>query len=390
MDSVAFTQTKDGTAGEDLRALHADYYTSEAIFAEEKEKLFFKSWQYACHVSELADPGNYVSTSILGENVFVARDHEGEIRGYHNVCPHRGHKLVEGSGLTRVIVCPYHHWSFNLDGDLRHMRTKETSAAPERRAVCLKTVRVDRLLDFIFVNLDPDALPIAEFWPGVEDHIRQTCPEVDSYVLGESAAAIHEVDVAANWKVQIDNYLECQHCRHGHVSFSDMLDINNQYYTLTKNAAYNFIPGNKKADNLAYPLDLEHDKTDLHFWFLFPNIGISQFAGVGNISLFQWNPIHPGRGHRLSVNLEPAEETDPGMRDRQEKRAIWGRDVLQPEDISFLLSVQEGMSQRSFDQGWYIVDWENIEFSEAMMRHFHNTYLSHMGRADPPTEMAAE
>ena len=58
---------------------------------------------------------------------------------------------------------------------------------------------------------------------------------------------------------------------------------------------------------------------------------------------------------------------------------VWGRDVLQPEDISFLLSVQEGMKQRAFDQGWYIVDWENIEFSEAMMRHFHETYLEHMG-----------
>ena len=270
------------------------------------------------------------------------------------------------------------------------MRTRDTSSAPDRSAVCLKPVRVDRMLDFIFVNLDPEALPIADFWPGIEDHIRKTIPEADSYVLGKQAAAIHAVDVAANWKIQIDNYLECQHCRHGHVSFADMLDINNQYYTLTKNAAYNFIPGAGKADNLAYPLDLEHDKNDLHFWFLFPNVGISQFAGPGNLSLFQWNPIGPANGHRISVNLEPAEPTDPGMHERQEKRAIWGRDVLQPEDISFLLSVQQGMSQNAFDQGWYIVDWENLEFSEAMMRHFHNTYLYHMGRADPPFEMAAE
>ena len=378
------------SSGENLRAIHADYYTSEDIFAEEKEKLFYRSWQYACHVSELNEPGDYVATSVVGQNVFVVRDHDGEIRGYYNICPHRGHQLVEGKGQTRVIVCPYHHWSFSLGGDLRHIRRRETSAAPERTAVCLKPVRVDRLLDFIFVNLDQDAQPIAEFWPGVEDHIRQTCPKVDTYVLGDTAAAIHAVDVAANWKVQIDNYLECQHCRHGHVSFSDMLDINNQYYVLGKNQAYNFIPGNKKADNLAYPLDLEHDETDLHFWFLFPNIGISQFAGPGNLSLFQWNPIHPGRGFRVSVNLEPAEETDPGMRERQEKRAVWGREVLQPEDISFLHSVQEGMSQRAFDQGWYIVDWENIEFSEAMMRHFHDTYLAHMRRTEPPAEIAAE
>ena len=382
MDQHTINQSEtrqESTAGENLRAIHSDYYTSEEIFSEEREKLFMKSWQYACHISELSEPGDYVATDVLGQNVFVVHDHDGEIRGYYNICPHRGHKLVEGVGKKSVIVCPYHHWSFSLNGELRRMRTRETSAAPEREAVCLKPVRVDRLLDFVFFNLDADALPISKFWPGVEAHIRKTCPEADTYVLGKNATAIHPVDVAANWKVQIDNYLECQHCRHGHVSFSDMLDINNQYYNLSENVAYNFIPGNKKADNLAYPLDLEHDKTDLHFWFLFPNVGISQFAGPGNLSLFQWNPIHPGRAHRLSINLEPAEPTDPGMHERQEKRMVWGRDVLQPEDVSFLLSVQEGMSQQCFDQGWYIVDWENIEYSEAMMRHFHETYLRHMG-----------
>ncbi len=371
--------SQEFSGGEQLRALHARYYVSEEIFAEEREKLFFKAWQYAGHMSQLVEPGDYVTATVMGQNVFVVRDQDGEIRGYRNVCPHRGHKLVEGSGQKRVIVCPYHQWTFSLDGSVRRMRTAETSVAPDQRKVCLHAVRVDRLLDFVFVNLDDDALPIAEYWPGVERQILEVCPEVNGYVLGSSAAAIHEVDVPANWKVQLDNYLECQHCRMGHVSFADILDINKQQYALTKNVAYNFIPGNRKADNLAYPLDPEHDKTDLHFWYLFPNIGISQFAGPGNLSVFQWNPIHPGRAHRMSVNLEPAEVTDPGMRERQEKRMIWGRDVLQPEDISFLISVQEGMSQRTFEQGWYIVDWDNMEYSEAMMRHFHETYLSHMG-----------
>lgn len=363
---------------ENLRALHAEYYVSEDIFEQEKENLFFKAWQYACHASELEEPGSYVALRVLNQNVFVVRGHDEQIHAYYNICPHRGHKLVEECGRKKVIVCPYHHWSFSLDGSLRSLRSKETSCAPERSEVCLKSVRVDRLLDFIFVNLDPDAVPISEYWPGVEDHILKTCPDAPNYVLSKAATAIHEVDVMANWKIQIDNYLECQHCRHGHVSFADMLDINNQTYSLNKNSAYNFIPSSGKADNLAYPLNPEHDVMDLHFWYLFPNVGISQFAGPANLSLFQWNPITTSRAHRLSINLEVKEPTDPGMRERQEKRTIWGRDVLQPEDISFLLSVQEGMSQRCFDQGWYIVDWENIEFSEAMMRHFHETYLHHM------------
>ena len=116
--------------GEALRALHAEYYVSEDVFAEERERLFFKSWQYACHISELDQPGDYVTTDILGQNVLVLRDQTGDIRAYYNVCPHRGHKLAEGAGQKGVIVCPYHHWSFSLDGSLRSMRQMKTIAWP--------------------------------------------------------------------------------------------------------------------------------------------------------------------------------------------------------------------------------------------------------------------
>ena len=82
--------------------------------------------------------------------------------------PTSGYKLVEGSGQTRAIVCPYHHWSVSLDGSLRHMCKMETGAIPDQKFVCLKAVRVDTLLDFVFVNLDDAALPICDFWPGIE------------------------------------------------------------------------------------------------------------------------------------------------------------------------------------------------------------------------------
>lgn len=370
---------RQNTHSDRLRALPARYYVDHEILAREREQLFFKTWQYACHISELDGPGAYVTTEIMGQNIFVVRDTDGDIKAYYNTCPHRGHRLVDGAGQKRVIVCPYHQWSFSLDGKLRSLRAETSSEAPTKESICLSSVQVDRLLDFVFVNLDPEAEPIAEFWPGVEEHILKVCPDVTTYRLSTSATVIHQVDVAANWKIQIDNYLECQHCRQGHLSFADMLDITNQYHTLNKNHAYNFIPSSGKADNLAYPLDPQHDGMDMHFWFLFPNVGISQFAGPGNLSLFQWLPVSTDRAIRLSINLEVAEPTDPGMHERQEKRMIWGRDVLQPEDISFLLSVQEGMSQRCFQQGWYIIDWENQEFSEAMMRHFHDLYLMHMG-----------
>jgi choline monooxygenase len=91
-----------------LRALPARYYIDRDILMQEKELLFFKTWQYACHLSELDEPGAYVATEILGQNVFVVRGEDGEVKAFYNVCPHRGHKLLEATGKKRVIVCPYH------------------------------------------------------------------------------------------------------------------------------------------------------------------------------------------------------------------------------------------------------------------------------------------
>ena len=365
-----------------LRTLAARYYTDEAILDREKERLFFRSWQYACHVSELEAPGSYVTTEILGQNVFVVRDKQGELKAFYNVCPHRGHKLVEGTGKRKVLVCPYHQWSYSLDGNLLSNRQTATSETPDKRQICLNAVRVDRLLDFIFVNLDPDAVPVAEFWPGLEAHILAASPGVKNYTLSDSVSALHPVDLQANWKIHVDNFLECFHCRNGHESFCDMLDVPNQRQTLHKNYSYVFIPSSGKADNKAYPLDPEHDDMDLHFWHLFPNMGLAQFAGPGNLSLSKWLPIGPNRARREIAQLDVAEPTDPEMLQRREQRTVWARDVLQPEDIGFIESVHQGMSQRCFEHGWYMIDPENEEISEIMLRHFHQTYLAHMGESN--------
>ena len=361
-----------------LRALPAHYYIDEAVLALEKEQLFFKTWQYGCHISELDQPGAYVATEILGQNVFLVRGEEGDIKAFYNVCPHRGHKLVEGTGHKRVVVCPYHQWSYSLDGKLRHNRKTETTQSPSASLICLHSVRVDTLFDFVFFNLDPQALPIAEFYPGLEEHVLTTCPDVKSYSLNASASVIHPVEAASNWKLQVDNFLECYHCGIGHKSFSDMLDVCNQKQTLHENYSYAYIPSSGKADNLAYPLNPEHDVMDLHFWFLFPNLGLGQFSGPGNFSIYQWLPVGTDHAFRVSVSLEPEQATDPGMMQRREQRARWGREVLQPEDISFMESAHLGMSQRCFEHGWYMVDPDNEEISEIMVRHFHQTYLKNM------------
>lgn len=374
----------------ELRTLASRFYTDENILELEKQQLFYKSWQYACHKSELEKPGSYVTVEILGQNIFVVRNKSDELKAFYNVCPHRGHKLLEKTGTKRTIVCPYHQWSYSLDGNLLNNRKTQgqskRSQTPGGERICLTAVRVDFLLDFIFVNLDPDAEPIAQYWPGLEQHVRQTVPNLQNYTLSDNVSALHPVDLKANWKIHVDNFLECYHCRVGHDSFSDMLEIANQTQSLHKNYSYVFIPSSGKAENKAYPLHPDYDDMDLHFWHLFPNIGLAQFAGPGNLSISRWLPLGPHRAQREIAQLDIAEPTDPEMIKRRELRTIWARDVLQPEDIEFIESVHVGMTQRCFDQGWYMIDPDNEEISEIMLRHFHQTYLSTLYRDALPDD----
>ena len=102
--------------------LPSHLYTSPEIFARERETIFFKSWHLAGHVSDLPEPGSYITAAIHDQGVFICRGKDGRLRGFYNVCAHRAHELLTGTGRARVITCPYHAWSYHLTGELRSAR----------------------------------------------------------------------------------------------------------------------------------------------------------------------------------------------------------------------------------------------------------------------------
>ena len=132
-------------------------YLDESIYAQEKQKIFYCNWHYAGHLSQLNKPGDYLTATIADESIFIVRGQDDTLRGFYNVCRHRAHQLLEGSGNTRNIVCPYHAWSYALDGELRHARISEKVPGFDKSEFCLQPVRVDTLCDLVFFNLDPDA-----------------------------------------------------------------------------------------------------------------------------------------------------------------------------------------------------------------------------------------
>ncbi len=360
------------------RTLAARHYTSAQSLEAERE-LLLRSWQLAGHETQLAEPGQFITLSLFDQNIFLVRDRVGEVRAFYNVCPHRGHQLVEGNGKKAVLTCPYHAWTFGLDGNLRGMPKRGGTDAPARAKVCLSHVRVESLAGFLFVNLDDDAPSLAEFAPGLEAQMLERIPELPTLVIEGDSAYGHTYTCKSNWKVMLDNYLECHHCGPAHHSFDDMMNIAENRFELYQNYTYQHAPTARKARNEAFRLDLEHDVLDGQFWFLFPNTIFGQFPGARGFYASRFDPVTPDLTERRSISLITPEPTDPRMAARSAERAEWSTNIVSVEDRELCENVQRGMHQRGFKQGWYVTDPDAHDISEHAMRHFHDIYLAAMG-----------
>jgi phenylpropionate dioxygenase-like ring-hydroxylating dioxygenase large terminal subunit len=208
-------------------SLSRAHYTSPEILEQELERIFRRQWLYFCHVSELRGAGAYVNREMVGENVVVVRGGDGTIHAFLNVCRHRGYRVCPlGSGQIRTFVCDYHRWSYALDGSLLGAPTMPDGSFFEYGDWGLHRVHVDVWHGFVFVSLADDRpADIAECLNGI--------PEADrlSVVEPERVKQVHVVvhEFACNWKILMENYLECYHCRSTHPEVCRISDLDQQY-----------------------------------------------------------------------------------------------------------------------------------------------------------------
>ena len=162
----------------------------------------------------------------------------------------------------------------------------------------------------------------------------------------------------------LDNFLECYHCEVVHPSFADMMDITSNRFTLFENYSYQYVSTARKTQNAAFPLDLEEDALEGHFWFLFPNTMLSVLPGVKNFSVSRAEPDGPEKTARFFDTFAP-----PGTsREREEARSKWGLEVVNEEDKTLCENVQRGMHQRGYSQGYYFIDPERQNLTEEAVR----------------------
>ncbi len=203
----AARELKDNVAVpfEQARAMPPSVYTSEDFLEQELSHIFSKDWFCVGRASALSNPGDYVTLELAKQPIIVLRDAEGELKAMSNVCLHRMSTLLEGRGNTRSIVCPYHAWTYNLDGSLRGAPAMTLNDGFCKDSYQLPKVRCEEWLGWVFVTLNPDAPDIASQLSSVEKLIGDFGMETYTETFFET----HLWET--NWKVLAENFMESYH-----------------------------------------------------------------------------------------------------------------------------------------------------------------------------------
>ena len=190
---------------EQARAMPPSVYTSQEFLDAELENIFSKDWFCVGRADALGQPGDYTTCELAGQPIAVLRDNKGELRALSNVCLHRMSTILEGSGNTRALVCPYHAWTYNLDGSLRGAPAMTLNSEFCKDHYRLPQVRCEEWLGWVFVTLDQDAPSVATQLAQVEDMIA-------GYDMTNYTQTFFEEHVwDTNWKVLAENFMESYH-----------------------------------------------------------------------------------------------------------------------------------------------------------------------------------
>lgn len=333
-------------------------YTSQDVFELERAAIFERTWHFVGHANDLPLPGDYVTAMVADQGVFLTRGHDGEVCGFYNVCQHRGHELLRGAGRSAVIVCPYHAWSYSLDGRLRAAPGGGRILGLDTSAVRLSPVRVEQVCGLLFVNLDLEARPLSEQMPEFAQDLRSFVPGVGELVkVGEVRGV-----VAANWKLLIENSLECYHCSVVHRDFCESVDMS-AYRSTIHGLFQRHLGPMRETDSSGRRIEGQYV-----YWHLWGTTELSVRTHSPVFSVYHDRPLGPDR---TEVVLKTYSATNLSEPERQ--RIVHDyveHNTTDQEDVSIVESVQRGLRSHGYRRGRFVVDANRSHISEHSVHHF--------------------
>lgn len=208
---------------ETRETLPAHFYLDPSHYELELQAIWYRNWNYVCRTEKLEQPRSFVTFSVGTQSVLIVRDENGDLQAFHNTCRHRGSVLCtekEGRLRTRSIICPYHCWTYSLQGDLKRTSSKQCQPDFDKRDFPLYKVAVDEWRGCVFVNLaGEDAVPLAQSFH--EDSVNLDNWPLESLKLGHS----YRKTMDCNWKIFWENFNECLHCPGVHPELSKLVPI---------------------------------------------------------------------------------------------------------------------------------------------------------------------
>jgi Rieske 2Fe-2S family protein len=354
-------------SSEDLaEALPAAAYLDAVHYARERDAIFFGDWFCAGRAEQVPEPGDYLHVDVLGERVLIVRTRERELAAYFNVCAHRGAELVwEAPGpapcggrsgrFAGSIRCPYHAWTYELDGRLRGAPNLEFTASRPQSQFSLKTIPVAEWGGFVFINVAGAARTPART---LMQQVGEVAQRVERYPLADLRIGRRLVyETAANWKVLAENYNECYHCGPVHPELCQLVPAFKQdggggldwpegiphragAWTFTFSGTANRAP---------FPGLSEREKTHHKGEILYPNLWISLAAE--HVAAFSLFPLAAGATRVVCDFLFHKDEVaKPGF-DPGDVVEFW--DLVNRQDWAICEAVQRGMASKGFRGGLF-------------------------------------
>jgi Rieske 2Fe-2S family protein len=358
-----------------MKTLPGRDYHDPAVFELERERIFARNWFYAGRADTLAEPGDFVTVDVAGESVIVLHGRDGALRGFYNVCRHRGSRLCDDvSGRMKgAVKCPYHAWAYSFEGEL--IGTPNVGKDElDRSTLGLWPVPVEVWQGFLFVHLDPDPEPVCEWLATQHDNPAGFARfNLDQLRIGRTTVT----DVRANWKILIENYDECLHCPTVHPELVQVVPAFRKGSVYEKNrpdggvaladGGTSFTATGTSSIPVMPGLD-ERDRTSLYGCTVYPNMFID-VTGTGAISTILL-PRDPGRTTVVTEYLFRPEVIAAADFDPSE--IVDFVELVAHQDYVVCERVQRGVRSRAFTHGV-------LAEKDSLLERFNERYLEQRG-----------
>ena len=335
---------------ERAHALAAPLYTDPAVLALEQRRVFARGWQLFAPAAAVAATGDHAVGEIGGTPVIVVRGEDGALRAFHNVCRHRGGPLAFADGRgAKALHCKYHGWTYTLAGQLRSAPEMQEAQQFDVKAVCLPPARAVAWQGLVFAALEPEA-DLGDVLGGIAEQ----APATFGRPLQFARRVTYEL--ACNWKVYVDNYLEGYHLPHIHPGLNQLLDYRSYTTTLARWHSLQHSPL-EDTGNFYGP-------GGAHYFFVWPNTMLNCLPGR-----LQTNRVLPLGVDRCRIEFDyyyPAGDgADAAELQRREHDQRFS-DGVQAEDAAICAAVQRGLASGSYVPG------RLNPRREAGVKHFHD------------------